>query len=55
MAKHFDGETVGVDCKSIDSVLYDWCKVSLHKPRILGHGHKEVVDECKDEVGSEAG
>jgi hypothetical protein len=53
MAKHFNGETVRVDYRSIDSVLCNWYKVSLYKPRILGHRHKEVVDKYRDKVGSE--
>jgi hypothetical protein len=50
MAKYFDGETEGVDCRSTDSILCDWCKVSLRRPRAPGYQHKGI----RDEVGSEA-
>jgi hypothetical protein len=55
MAKHFDGKTKGVDCRSTDNILCDWYKVSLHRPRILGHRHEEIGDQYKDKVDSEAG
>lgn len=58
MAKHFDGETEGVDCRSTDSILCDWCRVNVRRPMIPGCEHEEITDKCKDEgdrgVGPEA-
>ena len=54
-AKYFDGETEGIDCRSRDSILCDWCKVSLRRPRTPGRAYAEIRDACRDEVDSEAG
>ncbi len=53
MAKHFDGEMEGVDCRSTDSILCDWCIVSLRRPRAPGQEHEESIDKCGNEVDSE--
>jgi hypothetical protein len=55
MAKYFDGETEGVDCRSTGSILCDWCKVSLGRSRVPGRKHEGIRDECRDEVDSESG
>jgi superfamily II DNA helicase RecQ len=55
MAKHFDSETEGVDCRSTDSILYDWCMVGLRRPRAPGQEHEEITDKCRNEVDSEVG
>jgi hypothetical protein len=55
IAKHFDGKTEGVDCRSTDSILYDWCIMSLRRPRAPGQEHKENTDKYRNEIDSEVG
>jgi hypothetical protein len=55
IAKYFDGEPEGVDCRSTDSILCDWCKVSLRRPGVAGYQHKErggEVDSTAEEGAS---
>jgi hypothetical protein len=55
IAKHFDSKTKGVDCRSTDSILCDWCIVSLRRPRAPGQEHEESTDKYRNEVDSEIG
>jgi hypothetical protein len=52
IAKHFDSKTEGVDCRSTDSILCDWCMVSLRRPRAPGQEHKESTDKCRNKMDS---
>jgi hypothetical protein len=52
MAKYFNSKIKGVNCRSIDSILYNWCIVSLRKLKVLGREHKEIRNEYRDDVNS---
>jgi hypothetical protein len=54
MAKYFDGEMEGADCRSTDSILCDWCCVNLRRPTALGYQNEEIRGEYNDAVSSEA-
>jgi hypothetical protein len=55
MAKYFDGKTEGVDCRSTDSILCNWCKVIVYRFRIAGGKREEFKDKYKDKVDNKAG
>ncbi len=52
IVKHFNGEIKGVNYRSMDSILCDWCIVGLRRPRVLGQEYKEIIDKCRNEVNS---
>jgi hypothetical protein len=55
MAKYFDGETEGIDCRNMDSILCDWCMVSLYRSRVPGQEYKESIGKCRNKVDSKVG
>ena len=56
LAKYLDGESIQVDCRSIDGVNCDWCKVHIRPARADARlGISEAVEGREEESGQREG